>query len=581
MSLPGMVRRGVRAALDVWESLGRPDPGTRKGRIREAELLLALEMLRRDRTLTREQAERDAHEALQARGEAWLRRLDGALKRLARTSVTVPRRDVCQEVEIHAVLQLAQMRWWWDWMCGAVDGRPGRRGRVQSVLCWMAWSQDPPDVQGTVGRMEGNAKVGWAFDWRTQGPALKTVYKTLKCMLARKDVAVTVHLNASLFKELAALRHPDGTLRHPEAGKYLAVDGSDVEAHIRQIPPRDREHEDLMRGDREVAEWGIYRRLEKVVRSVFGYKVVTISCLKLGLPMIWGVYGSKVSEQQATLRLLSELRRLYPDIDPKYLVADAGFDSNKFAEAVWMDHAIHPVIAAKRSEKYQAAKPWWERSKVNRGEAGVPRCAHGLMLYSAEGFQDAHERRKRGMVPFGPVAPDSRAGRLRWRCAEGVCKAQATKPSDYPRLYTFLPRAGDHRRAIKRQALMLRRLDIESLFALTKYFKIDGTSPVRAAWADDTGICWLISLHMLYLTARRLVHENGMYEQSLAEAEQLGVREIASPANPSPGPDDVTAARAVRLRRGRQGPARAPLTWVEMPDRRTYYHRPDEFSRAA
>jgi hypothetical protein len=67
-------------------------------------------------------------------------------------------------------------------------------------------------------------------------------------------------------------------------------------------------------------------------------------------------------------------------------------------------------------------------------------------------------------------------------------------------------------------------------------------------WAKDLTMEWLVIIGMLGIVARRMIHETGLYDQALAEAEELGLLTPASIEDPSPGPDSLAVLR-VRKRR--------------------------------
>lgn len=567
-----MNAREHRAAYDVaevralWESLDEPDPGKKKSRRQEAVALLAITLMRdaasSGRPLSRAQARRLAADALAERSADYNRRLQKWIGRLQRTSLTARRNALCPEVEMHAVLQLPEMRWLWGWMTRAGRGRSARRDRLLCVLFQMAWSAHRPCVEHALSALEGSAKLGWAFDYRTEGPKKQTIYKTLRGMCVRKDCTVALHINLDLIRRLAALTGPDGQLLHPDLGRYLGADGKFVQAHIRQEPPRDREHEDLMRRFRSMAEFRVHRRDGQVILRVFGYKIVVISCLTTGLPLIWGIYGAKAHEPDRVLELLGELRRLWPELPAEYLVADALYDTEPFQRRLWAEHSIHPVAREDRGTKYRDDMPYWDKSPVAPGDLGVPSCAHGAMARKPGGFH-GHAKRRELDVPYGEPMPGLGGAVIRWLCPEQECNEIRTHFWKYPRLYSYLPRSGDSDPALLRQALYVRRNDVESLFALVHYFGVDGSSPVRAQWADDDGMCWLISLMLLYLTARRVVHETGLYAESHVEAQSLDVRKVADADDPSPGPDREQAAAARERRRRNQPAMRPPATWPQ------------------
>lgn len=107
---------------------------------------------------------------------------------------------------------------------------------------------------------------------------------------------------------------------------------------------------------------------------------------------------------------------------------------------------------------------------------------------------------------------------------------------------------------------LLRRNAVESVFATLQENGLGGTCLERADWADDHEMDWLHSCGLMYLTARRLVHDTGLYHDALDEALDLGLLDQPTLANPTPGPDAISLARMRRARFERIGEPCAPLS---------------------
>ena len=72
----------------------------------------------------------------------------------------------------------------------------------------------------------------------------------------------------------------------------------------------------------------------------------------------------------------------------------------------------------------------------------------------------------------------------------------------------------------------------------------------------------LLCAGLTFLTARRLIHETGLYDEVEDEARTLGLLEQPTLANPAPGPSELELARALREREATIGPPEAPRTWT-------------------
>jgi hypothetical protein len=87
------------------------------------------------------------------------------------------------------------------------------------------------------------------------------------------------------------------------------------------------------------------------------------------------------------------------------------------------------------------------------------------------------------------------------------------------------------------------------LFAALHRLGLAGKGLDRPTWADDHEMELLLLTGLLFLTARRLVFENGLYGYALQEARDLGLLEpltLAQPASPVSS-DRLHQARARRM----------------------------------
>lgn len=105
---------------------------------------------------------------------------------------------------------------------------------------------------------------------------------------------------------------------------------------------------------------------------------------------------------------------------------------------------------------------------------------------------------------------------------------------------------------------MWRRNAVESVFATLKNLGIGRDKFECPRWAKDLTMEWLVAVGMLGLAARRLIHDTDLYERALAEADELDLLTPASEANPSPGPDELSARRARSRREAELDPPILP-----------------------
>jgi hypothetical protein len=388
----------------------------------------------------------------------------------------------------------------------------------------------------------------WAYR-APEGPKLSSSYRSLHSMVDRLAPGSCVHTNLDLLDEIAAGKDPEsGKALHTDPFAYCAVDGTLIQADVTQKAPpgktpRERKiAERLIAGPtRPMAQWTARGYSEPALaedpdrsgpavrKSCFGYLLVVLSSLKLGLPVVWTLIPATGDERQALLRMLETLYRLRPDFPMRVLVGDSLYaHSQELSETLEMRYGVHPCFAGRKG--ISRSLRWVDTD-------GVPTCSHREMdLHKYDDVWDWRRRRsQRPPLRPGAHAPSNRA-RLRYRCPQGKCPNQAVYLKDDWRLYTHLPRRGSHKNVALRLALMDRRNSIESLFALMKHLGPGSPWPNRARWAGDLEMKWLCSLTLTLHTARRLVHQNGAYERALEEAQGLGFLDGETPPRPDSGP---------------------------------------------
>lgn len=74
---------------------------------------------------------------------------------------------------------------------------------------------------------------------------------------------------------------------------------------------------------------------------------------------------------------------------------------------------------------------------------------------------------------------------------------------------------------------------------------------------------WLLSMGLVYMTARRLAHQSGIYDRALAEIKALGLDRQPSVAEPAPGPDTDQLRHLAHQRLAFIDPVAAPTSWFD------------------
>lgn len=428
-------------------------------------------------------------------------------------------------------------------------GRPTDRSLPLAVFERAALSKIHPELGLHHEEFCGsNLELDWAyFDTpdmavnRERIRELSVVRKTMKKMLERHQPGVLLDANLRVLRRIAE-RHVDED-GFTDVGRYLVIDATEIRAQVEQIVPVNAEHQDMIvKGTG--ARFAFHGARNRKKKSWVGWKLLVIGDMVTGLPVIWKLLPGSDREFPHVPALLDELFRRAPWIDPEYLVGDSEYDSStRLAFDLEARYGIHPVFPLRAT----LGGNWdWASSR------GVPTCAkHGAMKrVQAEDFQTAAVT-IRNPRDFDE-AKRANKGRIRWECAE--CKKDrvrlttATYLKHNARLYTYLPRGGDHRLYATRLALMRRRNMIEGIFSTLKRRSIGDRDHHKARWATrEIHMHWLIGMALLGMTLRREVHETDLYEQCAQEAWDLELTKIqpaAPPATPGRLAEQALAAAA-------------------------------------
>ena len=482
------------------------------------------------------QTELDALQQEQLHISPSLRR---AVAKLAPTSTSPRRADVDPAVEVAAARRLSAMVWLEAQLLAASRGRPTDRRFALAALTYMATLGRRPEVQSAARALRVSPLTMYAFGFPT-APARASLYEQIHGICSRHSTTVMLHVNLELIRRLAERRNEAGKIVHPDIARIGVVDATLLEAHVLQYMPRGPAERRAMLDDCwDKVGYVIYKDSHgNTTKRCHGYKLVAICDLASTLPLVWTLTPASYSERDAARKLLDILFRIWPDCPMTTLVGDALYDQEEaFAWELEFNWGLHPCFP--RAGKVSRAFPYADTH-------GVPTCAHGLMhREKAEGFPDASWRSKTG-TPRGQSARENDA-RIRWRCPikDPACATQTTRPRDNPRLYTFLPHVGGSPAADIRRALLMRRNSVESCFASLKNRGIGGTGQQRLKLTGDDAADWVTSLAATYLTAGRVAHETGLYEQELDVVDELGYLTDPSDDNPFPYPTTDEARRAM------------------------------------
>lgn len=526
------------------------------------------EARRQEREITDAEAQAEAEGALDElyenpHAEAILDQLDETEP----TSSSPRPCDQREEAEIAAVRWLGPIRW----LVERLMTRMGSRGpspclgMVAAVFLQMAFSRVRPTISPTHEKLKaGHTILSWAHDYPKRGPGYSRLCEALEEMLHHHSARDQIHVNLELIRRLAEFKTDRGRLCHPDVGRVGVVDGMLIPADVQQRGTKgDRRLKTLLHGPgRQNVETVVYTNNGNITKSCTGYKLMLIADMSTTLPLVWSMIPANGNERDEALRLLRILFELWPECPMDALVGDSLYDhSVDFARKLVFDWGVQPVFPTGR--EYSEGLP-------HQATKGIPVCACGeeMAFKDTDGNVFTAKKRADLGIPRGVTAPRT-DGRLRWKCKNGRCQNVSTRPMDDPRLYTYYHRGGSHKLAHRRSALLIRRNAVESIFASLKHLAVGGTAVDRPRWADDVEMDWLVSTAIVFQTARRLIHETGLYEKAFGEVDQLGLLETPSLDVPAPGPESAVLRRIRDSRESELEQAAAPRSWVkEIPGNR-------------
>lgn len=538
--------------IDVELRTRVPHPGARLRQRLEYPMLV--------RRAFEKRAERDGHTVDAAAIDAHVRQsleevraqrlnIEKALDEVEPRSAARAAGEVNRDVETAAVLQLPMMVWVWYWLTRAAPGpRSMRMWRplAAAVGLHMGFAPVKPCSTRILERFCGRLSIeAWQHRYPGAPPSrrnattgkwdLSAFHKQVKLLFGpRNPFRVWHDINRQLILQLLGEhtvhpRHGGRFARFPDALKYLVVDAVLIEADLPQRKPVSPEHGRLMRGvTRARTGFVQYATNGKVFKKCHGYKWLQISSLHLGgLVLVGRLVAANANERTETLRLLTELYDRWPEFQDQkdvILVGDALYDqAEEFAYELAFRFGIHPCFPRAGTIG---------RTHAHGDTEGVPECDCGKLaqLDEAADFPTPHWRRTRGKESAGEYMFNASGGvvdnaRLRWKCADKTpgCRPPDTYPRENARLYTWLPCKGDHSRTALRAALLCYRNVIESSFATLKGMGLAGNNQMRPRWAYDDQmdhLCWMAATTM---TARRVVHTDGLYGRVYAHAEVAGL----------------------------------------------------------
>lgn len=233
-------------------------------------------------------------------------------------------------------------------------------------------------------------------------PSVYACYRFAAKLRAHKSL-----LDACLDRVTTALHDA-----HPEMGRDVAIDGSDLPAYAngqRYVSKNGAERERFSDPD---ATWG-HRSAVSTRKGggYYGYKVHAAVCVVTGLPLAWTVETASAAETNFALTLIDATRER--GFAVKTAIMDKGYDNGPIHEGC-MDRDVAPITPLRLTPS------------VVRGDHKPPSCEHGEWT-----FAGADYKRKA----------------TKWRCPTGECKPASTWIKA-DRLHPLIPRETERSRKL-------------------------------------------------------------------------------------------------------------------------------------
>jgi hypothetical protein len=487
---------------------------------RTLEQLVAAE-LRDDPSLGAEAARRKAEARLEA-----MRRDDprvlAAIQKFAPSSRAPDRNRIHAIAELAAIVALPEV----SELLRSWALTPSQRGPVSELsgavasLAFEAAMSGPSPATAVFDRLtSGNDAATWALGHPILAPSRSQRYRN-RWTVTGDDGSVGHDPAAAQVANLALIRKLKEW--HPRIGEVASVDATRLAAPVPQIAPASRGHlEAIRRPGLELVEPIIYKHGDQY-DTVVGWKAAAIVDHDCGLPLVWTIARGGAYEPDILFEtLLTDLYRFWPSCPLRILVGDSLYDTEPVCRRLVENYGIDPIFTrtvAERTERKMKVKG--KPSSLSNGVPHCPVCGE-MVLYKNEGWPNVEKRRLLGIPPGAP-GPDLKKARTRWRCACGRFKhVELYAYHDY-RDHTHYTRDHNSRYGAERRAHELGRNHVESNFARVKGRGI-GARDHRKLSLRDAGISHVFSLEQLFHTARRYVHETGIYHLFAEEYVELGL----------------------------------------------------------
>jgi IS5 family transposase len=263
----------------------------------------------------------------------------------------------------------------------AKNGRTGRPSYPARALWRAKLSKDLLNIPYTVElveRLHGSQEFRDVCGFGDDVPSESTFSRFFKRLEQHQAV-----LSDCLYRLTEALRE-----HIPDLGESVAIDSTSIEAfanpHRRVVIDPD-------------AKWGVRHSSRSSSKDgtewFFGYKMHTLADADHGVPLGFIITSGNVNDGQVFAPVIDKAMDDLPWLEPKYVIADRGYDYKKCYQAT-VDWGAVPIIHI-RDTKAKGGSPVYDPV------AGAPTCL--------------------GKKPMEYVRTDPETGRHLFRCAKGGC----------------------------------------------------------------------------------------------------------------------------------------------------------------
>ncbi|NQT74465.1 MAG: transposase [Chloroflexi bacterium] len=317
-------------------------------------------------------------------------------------------------------------------------GRPGYPIRVMWHSLVTSYILDIPTIQGLIRRLKENPLIAirCGIYSNAEIPSRFAYYRFIKKLIGFEDV-----IEKCMAKTVAKLKE-----KLPDLGETIAIDSADVPSYVSKWTKT------LSDPD---AKWGVKTKGEGNGKYWWaGYKLHLMGDAKYEIPLMSIVTPANESDTRLLIPLLKKAaEKLGDDFQPKYTLADRGYDSKENNRYIAEDMKSIPIILMVNRTK---GNPSFEHGTDFNGQ---PHCGWGIP-----------------MIFWGY---DKKQKRLKYRCPQACGKDGCTwidkcSESSYG-LVVKIPLKEDYRRYIqiprhtkKWKKLYNKRVSVERIFSRLK-----------------------------------------------------------------------------------------------------------------